>query len=109
MKDNSGLFRGQIDVNKPVFTTCIKAFIGIASGSRPRKDRVFLYNLKLPEISYGGHAGAVVEVYGILGTACPADATAIAPPYVNKGSFIASAVADSPKLANTHTSPAAVA
>jgi hypothetical protein len=68
-----------------------------------------MYNPQLPEISYRGHAGAIVKVYGILGTACPADATAIAPPYVNKGSFIAGTVADSPKRANTHTSPAAIA
>jgi len=66
-------------------------------------------NLKLPEISYCGYAGAVTKFYGILGTACPANATAIAPPYINKDSFIASAVADRPERANTHTSPAAIA
>ena len=71
--------------------------------------RVFLYNLKLPEVSYGRHTGAVMKVHSILGTTGSADATAITPLYVNKDYFIAGAVADSSKLANTHTSPAAVA
>ena len=70
---------------------------------------MFLHNRKLPEVSYGGHAGAVTKVYSILGTAGSADATAIASLYVNKDYFIAGAVADSSKLANTHTSPAAIA
>jgi hypothetical protein len=86
-----------------------KEFRGTASGYCPSKGGVFLYNLKLPGISYSGHVGAVTKVYGIFGTACPADATAITPSYVNKGSFVASTIADSPELADSHTSPAAVA
>jgi hypothetical protein len=60
---------------------------------------VFLYNLKLPEVSYDRHTGAVMKVYSMLGAACSADAAATAAPYVNKGSFIAGAVADSSKRA----------